>query len=86
MLMAITLNPETQRLIEERMRETGASSADELVLLALQTLEQRQGVDFDDLDPETQAAIDEAEAQYERGEGVPLDQAFATLRQKYLGE
>lgn len=84
--MAILLTPESEKLIEQRMKETGAASPDELVRLAVQTLGQIQGVAFEDLDQETQAAIDEGEAQYERGEGIPLDQAFAQLRRKYLGE
>src|SRR6266542_1899128 len=80
-LMPISLTPETQKLIEERMKQAGCSTPDELVRLALQTLDQVDGEDFDQLDADTQAAINEAEAQYERGEGVSLDEAFARLRQ-----
>lgn len=78
--MAILLTPETERLIEARMKETGASSPDELVRLAVQTFGEIQGIAFEDLDPETQAAINEGEAQYERGEGTSLDQAFEQFR------
>jgi predicted transcriptional regulator len=84
--MAILLTAETEKLVEQRMKETGASSPDELVRVAVQTLGQIQGVAIEDLDQETQAAIGEGEAQYDRGEGIPLDQAFAQLRHKYLGE
>jgi hypothetical protein len=80
MFMAILLTPETERLIEARMKETGASSPDELVRLAVQTFGEIQGIAFEDLDPETQAAINEGEAQYERGEGTSLDQAFEQFR------
>lgn len=84
--MAISLSPETQKLIEERMKENGCHSADELVRVALDALEQSRGEDFEELDPEIRAAIDEAEEQYARGEGMPLDEAFAELRRKYTGQ
>jgi Arc/MetJ-type ribon-helix-helix transcriptional regulator len=80
-----SLSPKTQKLIEERVKATGASP-DELVQVALQTLDQVQGEEYDQLDPETRAAIEEAEAQYQRGEGIPLDEAFARLRKKHLGK
>jgi hypothetical protein len=83
--MGISLNPETQRLIEERMKRSGVSTADDLVRLALQTLDQVSGEDYDDLDPDTRAAIEEAETQLARGEGIPLDEAFDRLRRKHLG-
>jgi hypothetical protein len=82
--MAISLNPRTQKLIEERMKASGYSSPDELLEVALQTLDQVQGEDYDQLDPSTRAAIEEAEAQYQRGEGIPLDEAFARLRKKHV--
>ena len=68
------------------MKLTGFTTADELLRIALDTLEQVRGEGFEDLDPPTRAAIDEAEAQYARGEGMPLDEAFARLRQKHLGQ
>lgn len=84
--MGISLSPETQKLIEDRMRETGVSSADELIRFALETLEQTKAEDFEDLDPAVQAAIDEAESEYQQGGGIALDEAFSRLRQKYVGK
>jgi hypothetical protein len=66
--MSITLSPETERLIEERMKQCGFSTADDLVKLALRTLDQTQGEDYDQLDPQAQAAIEEAEAQCASGQ------------------
>ena len=43
------------------------------------------GEDNDDLDEETRAAIERGEAQYQRGEGIPLDEAFAKMREKHFG-
>jgi Arc/MetJ-type ribon-helix-helix transcriptional regulator len=82
--MAFSLSAETQRLIEERMKQTGFASPDELVRVALQTLEQVRGEDFEDLDPETRAAIDEAEAQYERGEGRPWEEVREELKARFI--
>ena len=39
----------------------------------------------EELDDDTLAAIEEGELQLDRGEGIPLDDAFARLRQKHLG-
>ena len=82
--MSIMLRPETERLIEERLKQSGLGSADELVRLALQTLDQVRGADYEDLDEETRAAIEEAEAQYERGEGRPLDEVAQELRARFI--
>lgn len=82
--MAILLSPETQRLIEEQMRETGVNTADELVRVALQTLHQTRGKDFEQLDPATRAAIEEGLAQAERGEGVPWEDVRESLRVRFI--
>lgn len=81
--MGISLKPETEKLIEERMNRGGFSTPDDMVRVALETLDH---VDADDLDEATLAAIDRGELQYERGEGVPADEAFAQLRRKYFGK
>ena len=81
--MSISLTPRTQKLIEERMKATGYSTPDELVEVALKTLDQMQAEDYDQLNSNTRAAIEEAEAQHQRDEGIPLDEAFARLRKKY---
>lgn len=80
--MNVLISSETQKLLEERMKEGDYASADEVIRAALEALE---GEDIEDLDPETQAAIERAEAEADRGEGIPLDEAFAQLRQKHFG-
>lgn len=80
--MDVTLSPRTQELHEERMREGDYSSADDLIRVALQALE---GVPMDELDAETQAAIERADDQGDRGEGIPVDEAFQQLRRKHFG-
>ncbi len=76
--MGISLSPETQKLIEDRMKEAGISTADELVRAALEALGELTP------DEETWRAIDRAESQYQRGEGIPLDEAMAQLRKKHF--
>ena len=82
--MGISLNSETQRLIEERMKQSGLDSPDELVRLALQTLDQASGDDYDSLDAETRAAIEQAEGQYQRGEAIPWEQVREELRARFM--
>lgn len=89
--MNVAISSETQKLLEERMKEGDYASADEVIRAALEALEGEdiedlEGEDIEDLDPETQAAIERAEAEADRGEGIPLDEAFARLRQKHFGK
>jgi len=84
--MKISLSPDTERLIEERMKQSGLTSADEVVRLALQSLDAAQGEDYEDLDPQTRAAIEEAEAQFERGEGRPWEEVREALRARFIGK
>jgi predicted transcriptional regulator len=83
-MMAISLSAETQKLIEQRMKDTGVSTADELVQVALQTLDQVQGESFEDLDPDAQAAIEEGLAQAGRGEGRPWHEVREELRARFI--
>lgn len=78
--MHIVLSPETQKLLEERMRSGRFATADEAVRAALQTLGEVEGEPCEDLDPETQAAINLADAQGDRGEGRPWEQVREELR------
>jgi len=82
--MAISLSAETQRLIEEQMRETGVNTADELVKVALQTLHQTRGEGFEELDSATRAAIEEGLAQAERGEGQAWEDVRENLRARFI--
>ena len=84
--MNVVLSPETAKLLEEHMKRGGYATADDAVRLALQTLGQLEGAPLEELDPETLAAIDRADAQAERGEGMPADEAFELLRRKHFGQ
>jgi Arc/MetJ-type ribon-helix-helix transcriptional regulator len=80
--MNVVLSPQTQKLLEERMKCGDYKSPDKAIRAALEVLE---GETLEKLGPEVQAAIARADAQAERGEGLPVDEAFARLRQKHFG-
>ncbi len=82
--MTISLSDETCKLIEERMKLGGFESPDETVRFALETMHEIKGVSIEELDPETQSAIEEAEAQEERGEARPWEEVRDELRAQYL--
>jgi Arc/MetJ-type ribon-helix-helix transcriptional regulator len=84
--MSLSLNNETQRAIEERLKRGDFHTADDLVQTAIQTLDHLRGEDIEDLDPETQQAIARAEAQSARGEGRPWEDVREELKAKYLSK
>ena len=78
--MAISLNPETQRMIEERMKQRGYASPDDMVRAGLALLDRQ--TDTGDFAPgELDRLIAQAEAEFERGEGINADEVFAGIRE-----
>ncbi len=65
--MTITLSAETQKLLEERMKEYGFNDPDEAVRAALQNIDDLNA----DRSPETLAAIREGIADAEAGRTRP---------------
>jgi predicted transcriptional regulator len=82
--MPILLSDETQKLIERRMQETGVATPDELVRVALQTLHQVRGEDFNSLPPDTKAALQEGLAQADRGESRPWEEVREEIRTRFI--
>jgi hypothetical protein len=73
--MSQPLSVTVEQLIRNRMASGRYSSEEELLVAALQSL--------DEIDEEIQA-VEEGLASVERGEqGVPLDEAFNRLRKKH---
>jgi putative addiction module CopG family antidote len=81
--MNISLNPELQKFIEEKVKAGEFQSAAQVVEAGLARL--MLDPPSDELDEETLASIGRAEAQLDRGEGIPLKEAFDRLRKKHLG-
>ena len=84
--MTISLTAETQKLLDAQMKKGSFSTPDDALRLALETLDQVRGEDVEDLDSETQAALDRAFAQSERGEGRPWEEVRSELTAKYLSK
>jgi putative addiction module CopG family antidote len=77
--MAISLSPETEKLVEERLKSGEFQSADDMIRAALQALDE---IDLS-LDEETLDAIDRAEEEGERGEGYSLEEVKEYFRAKF---
>jgi Arc/MetJ-type ribon-helix-helix transcriptional regulator len=81
--MNITLSPELQKFVEERVKAGEFQSPAQVIEAGLARL--MLDPPPDELDEDTLAAIERAEAQLDRGEGIPLKEAFDRLRKKHLG-
>lgn len=82
--MNITLRPETEKRIDEKIRRREFESADAIVEQALTFfLDYEEGemslAEFG----ETKAAIEEAREQADRSEGISLDEFDKQMRSKY---
>ena len=82
--MAFSLSSETQQLIEARMKELGYDSTDKFLQAAVHTFSPAEVYDYDDLDDETKAAIEEGQAQIDRGLGRPWAEVDAELRARFV--
>lgn len=80
--MTISLSPETQKLLEDKLRTGGYPSADDLLHAALAALDE---LEASQLDEETLDAIDHAEDQIDRGEVHDWADVREQVRAKFLG-
>lgn len=77
--MNITLTPELEKLVEERLRRGDYEDADTLVREALHRL-----IEEDESELQAaKAAIDEGLAQSRRGEGRPSEEVFKDMRSRH---
>jgi putative addiction module CopG family antidote len=79
--MSISLTPETQRLLEERLGKGDYRTADDIVHAALEALDERE---CNELDERTLDALDRAEDQIERGEVHEWADVRESIRAKFL--
>jgi antitoxin ParD1/3/4 len=77
--MNITLTPDIQERISQKIRTGEFQSEDDLIQQALQCFLDMNGEELE----ETKAAIEEALEQSRRGEGIPAEEVFQELRAKY---
>jgi antitoxin ParD1/3/4 len=79
--MSLSLRPETERLVEERVESGEYESADEVVRNAMRALsqeDQQYAGRLEALRGEIQKGIDDLD----NGRRVPLDEAFARLKSR----
>jgi Arc/MetJ-type ribon-helix-helix transcriptional regulator len=74
--MSVVLNPETLRLIEDRLRRGGYANADDVVRAALASLDQQTEFEPGELD--TLLAV--ADAEIDRGDVLDGEQVFSEIR------
>ena len=72
--MQIEIPPELARFVEQEIANGHFPSQEDMVLAGLQRLKQDRD--------ETVRGIQDGLAEWERGEGTPLDEGFAKLRSK----
>ena len=78
--MRISLTkPELEQFIEEQVKSGKYPSAEAVVEAAVSDL---RDASESDLDEQTIAAINRAEEQFERGQGIDFDQFAAAIRRK----
>jgi Arc/MetJ-type ribon-helix-helix transcriptional regulator len=68
--MNLSLAPDVQRFIDELIRAGRFPTPEAVIEAAISDMRESESLDLDD---ETAAAINEAEAQADRGEGTDLD-------------
>jgi Arc/MetJ-type ribon-helix-helix transcriptional regulator len=82
--MEITLNPELQARIEERLRNGEVSSADALVEQAVTLFLESEG---DEMDAEeflaTRSAVEQGLEEAEKGEGISLEEFDRMMRARH---
>ncbi len=82
--MNVTLKPELTKFVQDKVDAGEYASAEELLEAAVARLI------FDpkceQLDEQSLAAMEEGESQLDRGQAIPVEEAFHQLRQKYAAK
>lgn len=82
--MNITLRPDLEKRLAEKVRQGDASSAESIVEQAVTFYLDYAAEEMDEVEiRETRAAIDEAREQSRRGEAVSAEEVFAEFRAKH---
>jgi antitoxin ParD1/3/4 len=80
--VSITLEPEQERFIQEQVARGRFKSANEVLAHALILLEQKYQADAAWIE-DVRQKVDEAKAEVERGEVLPLEMVMAQLQDKF---
>jgi Arc/MetJ-type ribon-helix-helix transcriptional regulator len=79
--MNLSLNPDAQRFIEEKVRAGQYATPEDVIHTAIARLQSDELIELDD---DELISIEEGLAQADRGEGRPWEQVREELRAKYL--
>jgi predicted transcriptional regulator len=82
-MATIQLSPATSTLVESLMKRHGFENADELVVVALESLDVTQAEYYEDIDPAVRASIERGEAQSKAGEGMSVEEVRERLLKRY---
>jgi len=82
--MEVSLSPQLLQFLHDEVSAGHFSSLQEVIEAAVACL--MLDANVGQADQVDWAAIDDAEAQLDRGEGIPLDETFARLRARRLGQ
>ena len=77
--MNVELKPEARKFIQEQVQAGHFASPDDVLDEAVNRMMAESDLELDD---ETAAAINRAEAQLDRGEGIDFDEFAAQMRKK----
>jgi antitoxin ParD1/3/4 len=80
--VSITLQPEQEKFIQEQVARGRFKSANEVLAHALILLEQKYQADEAWIE-DVRQKVDEAKAEVERGEVLPLETVMAQLQDKF---
>jgi antitoxin ParD1/3/4 len=79
--MNVILNPEQEQFIQTQIQQGRAKSVDELLDQAFKLLEEKYQ-EYESWVEETRQQVDEAAAELERGEGIPLETVMARFHDR----
>lgn len=82
--MQISISDQTHKLLQSKMARHGYATPDDALKVALERLDEPEARYIEDLDPQTQAAIEEALAESDRGEGRPWEEVREEIRTRFI--
>jgi len=80
--MNITLKPEQEKFIQNQLAQGRFPNAEAVINQALQLLQEKQR-EYEDWVEDVRVKVNEAAAELERGEGVPLETVVEQIQAKF---
>jgi antitoxin ParD1/3/4 len=81
--MNVILNSEQEQFIQTQLKQGRVKSVDELLDQAFKLLEEKYQ-EYESWVEETRQQVDEAAAELERGEGIPLETVMAKFHDRQI--